>query len=183
MKCVLLPLLAATLVAAMPAATAFAQSTGDTTGTATITGGQLILGSVGAVSFSGTLNGLDQTLTSSNSLAVTDATGSGNGWNLTVVGTQFTTGGGAPHVLAATALTITGVTAAASGTGTVTTPTNGVTYPFVVPASTATKFFNAAANTGMGAFDLTASYNVSVPASAFAGNYTSTLTVSLVAGP
>ena len=180
-------LAAAALAAIGPAgpsagwSTALAQST--TTGTATVSGGQLSLGSVGAVSFTGTLTGLDQVFTSSNSVGVTDATGTGNGWNVTVVGTQFSTGGGSPHTLATTALAITGVTAAASGSSTVTAPTNSISYPFSVPTSTAAKFFNAATNTGMGAFNLTANYSLSVPASAFAGSYSSTLTVSLVAGP
>jgi hypothetical protein len=175
--------MAVAIASAAPAATVLAQSTGGTTGTASISGGQLSLGSVGAVSFTGTLTGLDQVFPSSNSVAVTDATGSGNGWNLTVVGTQFSTGGATPHALANTALTVTGVSAAASGSSTVTAPSNSISYPFVVPTSTAAKFFNAATNTGMGAFNLTTSYNVSVPASAFAGSYSSTLTVSLVAGP
>jgi hypothetical protein len=182
MRRLLALVLAAALAVGIPATVALAQSTGNTSGTATITGGQLSLGTVGAVSFTGQLTGLNQVFTSSNSIGVTDATGSGNGWNLTIAGTQFSTGGASPHTLATTALSITGVTAAASGTSTVTAPTNNTTYPLTV-GSTATKFFNAAASTGMGAFDLTTSHSLTIPASTFAGSYSSTLTVSLVAGP
>jgi hypothetical protein len=45
------------------------------------------------------------------------------------------------------------------------------------------KFFNAAANTGMGKFTNTPTIGVFVPQSSFAGTYTSTLTISIVSGP
>ena len=47
----------------------------------------------------------------------------------------------------------------------------------------ATKVYNAAANTGMGNFTVTPTVSVSVPANAFAGSYSSTLTIALVSGP
>lgn len=174
----------AALVALWPASAALAQSTGTSTGTAAITGGALTLGTVSAASFSGTLNGLNQVFTSSNSAAVTDATGTGNGWNLTITGTQFTTGDTTPRTLPTSALQITGVTAAATSGSTATAPSNSVTHPLTVPVgATAAKFYNAAANSGMGAFTLTTSYNLSIPAATYAGTYSSTLTVSLISGP
>ena len=66
-------------------------------------------------------------------------------------------------------------------------PTNAITYPVSVPAAssppTAVKFFNAAANTGMGVFTNTPTIGVFVPQNSFAGTYTSTLTLSVVSGP
>ena len=50
-------------------------------------------------------------------------------------------------------------------------------------APTAVKFFNAAANTGLGSFTVTPTVGVFVPSSTFAGSYSSTLTVSIVSGP
>ena len=65
--------------------------------------------------------------------------------------------------------------------------TNSVTYPYVLPAAstapTATKMYSAAANTGLGNQTVTPTWRLSVPASTFAGAYTSTWTISLVSGP
>lgn len=56
-------------------------------------------------------------------------------------------------------------------------------YPLTVPAATtaptAVKFFNAAANTGIGTFTITPTIRVTLPAN----TYTSTLTTTLVSGP
>jgi hypothetical protein len=48
---------------------------------------------------------------------------------------------------------------------------------------TAVKLFNAAANTGMGAFTVTPTISVAIPANSYAGTYTSTVTVAVVSGP
>src|SRR2546422_1277910 len=57
---------------------------GATSATATISAGSLAFVSAPpAVSFSATLNGLDQSVTTTQALDVGDATGSGAGWNLT----------------------------------------------------------------------------------------------------
>jgi hypothetical protein len=176
-----LAVVVASLVAA-PAAVA-------ATGTATITAGSL--GFVSAppnVSFAATLAGVDQTVSSGQAIDVGDATGSGTGWNLTGTSTTFTTGGGTPHLLSTSATSLTGAPADACDAGaTCTLATNGVTYPYVLPAGasapTATKFYNAAANTGLGNQTVTPSWKLAVPASTFAGTYTSTWTISLVSGP
>ena len=118
---------------------------------------------------------------------VTDATGSGSGWNLTITSTQFTTGGGSPHTLSTSASSLTGVTNSCVGGATCTSPTNSIGYPVAVPAGStppaAVKYFNAAANTGQGQFTNTPSVSVSVPANTYAGSYTSTLTLAAVSGP
>ena len=70
---------------------------------------------------------------------------------------------------------------------TCTAATNAVTYALTVPAAgtapAAVKFFNAAANTGMGKFTVTPTISVSVPGNAFAGTYSSTVTVAVASGP
>jgi hypothetical protein len=178
---VVLALAAAALVVPVAAVAA--------TGTATITAGSLaFVGSVPNVSFSATLNGLDQTVTSTQALDVSDATGSGTGWNLTATSTTFSTGGGTPKLLSTTATSLTGApTDTCDASSTCTLGTNSVTYPYVLPAGatapTATKLFNAAANTGLGNQTVTPSWKLAVPASTFAGTYTSTWTISLVSGP
>ena len=132
-----------------------------------------------------TLNGNDQTTTYSLGLTVTDARGSGAGWNLTITSTTFTTGA---HSLSTTASNINAApTVVCTGGSTCTNPTNGITYPLGVPAAatapTPVKLFNAAANTGMGNFTITPTITVSIPANTFSGSYTSTVSVAIVSGP
>src|ERR1700756_4089799 len=84
----------------VPAAGAFAS-----TATATLSAGSLAFVSApGNISFSATLNGTDQTVTSNQGLDVGDATGSGAGWNITATSTTFTSGG---HTLSTSATTVT----------------------------------------------------------------------------
>jgi len=137
-----------------------------------------------------TLAGIDQSINYTLPTTVVDATGTGNGWNLTITSTTFTTGGGSPHTLPASASTITSVAAACvTGTSTCTNPTNAVTYPLALPAGatapTAAKFFDAAANTGMGKFTITPTIGIAIPANTYASasGYSSTITVAVVSGP
>ena len=75
-----------------------------------------------------------------------------------------------------------------SAGSTCTAATNAVTLrapalPSAPVAPAAVKFFNAAANSGMGKMDVNATVSVAVPANIFAGTYSSTVTVSIVSGP
>lgn len=180
-----LGLFAAVGLLALPAA-AGAATTASPTITGTITGGALSIATSAAPTFSANLATGDSTPTFTIPFAVTDTTGSGAGWNLTVTSTQYTTGGTTPHTLATNASTLTGVTAACSS-GTCTSPTNAITYPIAVPAGatapTAVKFFDAAAATGLGNFTITPTIGVFVPSSTYAGSYASTITASIVSGP
>jgi WxL domain surface cell wall-binding len=179
----------AVCVVALAAYAVVPVATEAATGTATISAGTLgFVSTPPNVGFSATLNGADQTVTTTQALDVADATGSGAGWNLTATSTTFTTGGGSPHLLATSATTIAAAPAVACDTGsTCTAATNSVTFPYTLPAGatapTATKLFNAAANSGMGNQTVTPTWRLSVPASTFAGTYTSTWTISLVSGP
>ena len=178
-----------TLAAAAVAAVAFGVTGAfaDTANvTATVSGGSLSESTSAAPSFSVTLNGSDQTAIYTLPITVTEARGSGAGWNLTITSTQFSTGGGSPNTLPTNASTVASITSSCAG-GTCTNPTNSVTYPVGVPAGsgppTAVKFFNAAANTGMGKFTVTPTIDVSVPANAYAGSYSSTVTLAVASGP
>jgi hypothetical protein len=155
--------------------------------TGTISAGSLSIATSATPTFSVTLNGSDQTPSYTGATTVTDATGSGAGWNLTVTSTQFTTGGGTPRTLSTTASTVTGVTSSCVGGSTCTNPTNALTYPIAVPAAAtppaAAKYFNAAAATGAGQFTNTPTIAIAVPANTLTGTYTSTLTLSAVSGP
>jgi len=154
--------------------------------TGTITGGSLSEVTTAAPSFSVTLNGSDQTPTYTLPMTVTDARGTGAGWNVTITSTQFSTGAGG-NTLATNASSVQSVSSTCVSGSTCTNPTNTVTYPLTLPAGTtpptAVKLFNSATNTGMGKFTVTPTVGVFVPANTFAGTYTSTVTLAVVSGP
>ena len=169
----LLAVIAAALV------TAAAATAASITATATLTGaGALSLNAPATASLGTTLTGVDQTISYAPVLGVVDARGSGAGWNLTMAATTFADTGG--HTLAAG--TVNSATAACHSGSTCTAPTSSVTYPITL-STTASKVFNAALNTGLGQIDVTPTVQVSVPGSAFAGVYTSTVTIAAVSGP
>src|SRR5579871_770256 len=152
----------------------------------TCTGGSLTL-STQSVQFNGdTLNGKDRNITTSNNpptFTPSDQRGSGAGWNITLTSTQFTVSG---HTIPTTATSLTSVQDTADA-GTCVSPTTSVTYPITVPAGagppTAVEIYNAALNTGEGDSQLTLNFSMAVPASAYAGSYTSTWTFTIATGP
>lgn len=154
--------------------------------TTTVNAGRLSLSGPASVNATTvTLNDKDLFSTYTLPLTVIDARGSGAGWNLTITSTTFTSGS---HSLSTTASSITaGPTVGCSSGSTCTNPTNGITYPVGVPAAatapTAVKFYNAAANTGMGTMTITQTVTISIPANTFVGSYTSTVSVAIVSGP
>jgi hypothetical protein len=161
---------------------------GNVTATATVTpgnGGNLSLSLPSNPSIASTLDGTDQSASYSLALGLNDVRGSGAGWNLTVTSTSFSDGAG--HTLAANSSSLTGATSACLAGGSCTAPTNAVSYPLTVPAAAtapaAVKLFDSAANTGMGRFTVTPSVSVAVPGNAYAGAYTSTVTIAAVSGP
>jgi hypothetical protein len=137
-------------------------------------------------SFTANLDSGDSTQTYTVPVALQDTRGTGAGWNLTVTSTTFSTGGGSPKTLSTSASSLTGVTSSCAS-GTCTNPSNAQTYPIAVPAGgtapTAVKFFNTTANNGMGIFTITPTIAVTVPQNAYAGTYSSTVTLSVVSGP
>lgn len=162
---------------------------GATTASATLTAGSLGFASTpGNVTFpSVALNGQNKTVNASQGLDIADATGSGAGWNVTATSTLFTSGS---YALPAGAATITSAPAAATcDSGVTCTPagSNSVSYPYSLPAGstapTATKLFTAGLGTGMGDQTLSPTWTLAIPGNAYAGNYQSTWTLSLVSGP
>jgi hypothetical protein len=149
------------------------------TATATITGAAgLSLNLPATATISDTLDGTDQTVSYAPALSLVDARGSGAGWNLTMSATTFSDGSG--HTLQAGS--VSSVSAACHSGSSCTAPTNSVSVPLTL-STTAAKFFNAAANTGLGKVDVTPTIDVSIPGNAYAGTYTSTVTVAAVSGP
>lgn len=154
---------------------AFADSGGAT---ATLTAGQLTETGTFGETTSVTLNGQDQTASYTLPIQVTDATGSGAGWNLQISGTPLTSNS---HTLTQQVRTASG-TCAGSGTCTSIAPGASITYPVVI-GTTGSKFFSTAANSGMGIFNVSTTVDVLVPGNSFAGTYTTTITLASVSTP
>ena len=170
------------LLAAAPA--------GATTASETLTAGSLGFATTPVgVTFPATiLNGQDKTVTVQQPLDIADATGSGAGWNITATSTLFKTTSG--NTLPAGATTVGSAPAAPACDTNVTCTVGGATtvaFPYTLPAGAsapvATKLYNAPANTGMGDQTVSPTWTLAIPGNAYAGNYTSTWTLSLVSGP
>jgi hypothetical protein len=185
------PLLSAFLAQLAILATASMAVAATITVNGTVTAGTTLTATgVGSPTFNLTLNGVDQTATYSLPVSVIDArglpSGATAGWNLTITSTQFNDGAG--HTFPTAASTMTAVTTACGTNSTCTAPTNAVSntnlgIPAASVAPAAVKYENAAAATGLGTNTITATVQVAVPANVFAGTYSSTVTVAIVAGP
>jgi hypothetical protein len=165
-------------VVALVAATA--ALAGTITATATVTGtAGVSLTLPSNPSISNTIDGSDQTASYSPVLGVVDARGTGAGWNLTVSATTFSDGGG--HTLAPGNVTSV-AQACHSGSSCTAATSSGISYPLTISGSSA-KFFSAALNTGLGKVDVTPTIQVAIPGNAYAGTYTSTVTLAAATGP
>jgi hypothetical protein len=173
-------LLILTAVTAAALTTAAAALAGTLTATATVSGTAGVSLSLPAgPSLTSTLDGTDQTASYAPVLGVVDARGTGVGWNLTVSATTFSDGSG--HTLAAGVVSSVASACHAASTCTAAT-SSGISYPLTI-GGTASKFFNAAVSTGLGKVDVTPTIDVLIPGNAFAGTYTSTVTIAATTGP
>ena len=162
--------------------------------TVALTGGSLSV-SPANVTLSGvTLDGSDKVATSaaaSNNWTATDATGTGAGWNLTIVATDFSDGGTPTRTLdissADQEFKIQLLDSNISVTAGNTKPTSLVSALTAIPESPAAalKFASAALNTGMGSYAINPNFELEIPAETYVGtgSYSSTITISIVSGP
>lgn len=152
---------------------------------AELTGGDVSLSTVTAASFGViTLDGTTQTFQAPlNTFDVTDARGTGAGWNVSVVAGQFTdsTSG---RIMDAGSLAIDApaVNLKDAGSSALSTITQA---GGVLDNGTGVKLLSAAVDGGMGSYTVDpASMTLTLkPGKVYAGNYTSTVTVSLTTGP
>jgi hypothetical protein len=153
--------------------------------TATLTGaGSPAILSSTTPSWAVTLTGLDQTPTTTATVDVNDATGTGAGWNLTLSGAVLTSAG---NTLAQPSTAAGASFPSCDASSTCTLPTSNVgagsvTYPFTV-GTTAAKFYSATAATGLGRMTGTNTWSLSVPSTAKAGTYTGAWVYSVVSAP
>jgi hypothetical protein len=130
------------------------------------------------------LNGRDQILGYSLTFTLNNATT--QGWHVTIASTQFTTGSVHNHTLPATALSVMDVSGACL-TGSCNPANNQMRYPLLVPAGNAvshpvTLYDSAGNGSGIGSFTVTVLIHILVPGNAYAGTYTSSITVTLITG-
>ena len=130
-------------------------------------------------SITSTLDGTDQTASYAPLLGVVDARGTGAGWNLTIAATDFTDGSG--HTLAPGSVSAVSQ-ACHSGSSCTTATSSGLSYPLSI-GTTAAMFFHSALNSGLGKIDITPTVQVQIPGNAYAGTYTSTVTIAATSGP
>ena len=158
----------------------------------TITGGSLAITNPAVANFSGvTLNGEAQSATAvMDGFSVTDARATGAGWNVTVGASQFAEWDGTEYVasgrtLPASSLSMPLVSVAKGDVSSSGLPSI-TAGPYTIDSGSSVEIASAAADgSGMGDYDFTqgGSLTLSVPASAYATTYRSTVTVSVATGP
>jgi hypothetical protein len=126
-----------------------------------------------------TLDGSDQIATYTPLLSMIDARGGGAGWNIQISATVFTDS--ASHTLAPGSVASVAQACTIGSTCTLAT-SSGITYPLAI-STTPGKLFSAALNTGLGKLNITPTINVAIPGNAYAGSYTSTVTLAATTGP
>jgi hypothetical protein len=170
------------------------------TGTLTWTSGVLNLVSPTDLSWTGTANGLDQhvvdTEPEDQAFTVSDATGTGTGWHITVSATTFTSG--ANTLLNAGTFSLNGSTnsqttttvppATCSGGSTCTLPIDTTVYPVAITTAAtgpvAVTIYNANAPSGLGSININpVGWWLNIPGTVPGGSYTSTITVEILATP
>lgn len=167
---------------AIASTTAFASTSSLNSGSLSIT--TPTIGDFGAV----TLNGQDeQTSASMGNFAVTDATGSGNGWNVVVKATQLTNSTN-NNTLPLNSISLVAPTVAIDSGATGSSDPSTITVASGnIDTTSGLKLLSAALNGGMGSYDVSFPSNALTlnlqPGSAYAGTYTSTVTVNVTQGP
>ena len=167
---------------------------GAETTTIDVNGGTLS-STTNSISFSTvTLDGTDTTTTGNATWTVVDPTGTGAGWNITVVSTDITglevdglttrtididaAGGDQDLLVSVASIAVT------TGNGLPTTAVGSNTdVPFT--GASALKILSAAADDGMGTFTYVPTFTLEVPAETYASNTTfgGTITVTIASGP
>jgi hypothetical protein len=147
---------------------------------ASVIGGSLSVTTPAAADFEEkTITGVDQTTTAAlAAFSVSDLRGLGLGWHVTAAATTFTAGA---HSLAAGSLSMTQPTVASPGT--LSPDPTVASGPYIIDGG-AVEIASAALLAGMGVYNFGATtLTLSLPADVYAGNYASTVTISVVAGP
>lgn len=156
----------------------------------TVTGGSLSITDPVVGDFAGiTLSGAPQDTTAAvDAFTVNDATGTGDGWKVTIQASQLAEWDGVGYVADGATLALSSMSLPASTV----TALNGTTSavptvnagPFAIDNGAAVEVASAALDTGMGEYEFSAqTLTLSVPAHVYAKQYRSDVTLSVVTGP
>jgi hypothetical protein len=167
------------VLASSLAVPAFADTT---TGSIVLTGGSLSIASQ-PITFTGfTLDGQAHNNvpgTTTNWVAK-DPTGTGAGWHVTVSATDFITG---TRTIANTGFKMQLLDGAISVVDGNTAPTSSLTDFTAFAGESEQVLLAAAADTGMGTYNLLPTFTLDVPAQTYAGAYESTVTLTILSTP
>lgn len=171
----------ATMAVAMPVAAADSVTQVITAGTRTASVANL---SLTAVAYSH----IAQTQTGSMTLSADDSTGSGAGWNVTILSSAFVySGSNSGTNIVAENFSLTSAAAPAATAGQAVDATDGPRVPTdISPIGTlnsARKTVQANAGFGQGTYTQALGVSLSIPAQSRAGTYTGTLTTTIAAAP
>ena len=151
-----------------------------TAGTRTASVATLALGSV-------VYSHTAQTSTGSMTLTADDSTGSGAGWNVTILSSAFVyTGANGGTNIAATAFSLSSAAAPTATAGQAVDVTDGPKVPTVSPVGTldsARKTVQANDAFGQGTYTQALGVSLTIPAQSRAGTYTGTLTTTIASAP
>jgi len=172
--------------AVAPAAQAAADHTNVSVTAANLTLGVIAIGDFAGVALDGTVKTRTATMTAFD---VTDARGSGAGWNVTIGATEFAEWNGTAYVTGGKTIGTSRVSMAtatvAKADTTSSTPPTMTSGAYTLDAGSAVKIASAAADgTGMGSYTITpGAVTLTVDADTYARNYRSDVTVTLATGP
>jgi hypothetical protein len=151
-------------------------------GFATVGFGALSITTPATASFSVALDGTDQTPVYQLPITVTSS-GQQNGWHLLASATQFVNGTYTFPATASQVLSVTPPAACSGGSCSLPTSSGSIVYAVTLPNTGGAAIYSAASGTGQATNVMTANVQVVTPANVYAGTYTSTVTVQIVAGP
>jgi hypothetical protein len=128
-----------------------------------------------------------QTNTGTMTLTVDDASGTGAGWNVTILSSDFVyTGSNGGTDIPAVNFSLAAAATPVRTAGQAVDATNGPKVPATSPIGTldsARKVIQANANYGLGTYTQALDVSLSVPAQSRVGTYTGTLTTTISVGP
>ncbi len=176
-------------VMAILAGQAYCATTATPNATVTVSAGSLSISSTGSITLpSLTLDGDDHdlTATSAPTFTLTDATGSGSGWNVTLQSADFSAGGGKTISAAQFKFTSGGTVTKVKGQQVDATNGPKETALSASALDTSRKIITTAAGYGKGKYTYAptaADFVLTVTADALAGDYTAVVTATIVTGP